>query len=106
MGRTVRTLAIAYAVLVAVVAAWAFYVDISMLHSQREHLLADIALAFVTLPSSLSAGLLSDTWPGLFSTPLMQVLWVTLCGFAQAAALFFLPRLFTSRKVETMESTR
>jgi hypothetical protein len=41
---------------------------------------------------------LSDTWPRLFSRPLIQVVWVTLCGFAQAAALFFIPRLFTSRK--------
>ena len=91
-------LAIAYAVLVAVVAAWAFYVDISMLHSQREHLLPDMALAFVTLPSSLTVGVLHDTWPGIFSRPLIQVVWVTLCGFAQAAALFLLPKLFNSRK--------
>ncbi len=88
MGRFIRTVVIAYAALVGVCAAWAWYVDVLLLHSSREHLLPDILLALVSLPASRSLGPLFDTWPGVFSRPLAQLAWLTFCGFSQAAALW------------------
>jgi hypothetical protein len=98
MERPIRTLAIFYASLIALAAIWAWYVDITMLHSQREHLLPDIVLAFLSLPSSISLGSMYKAWPVFFSKPLTQVAWITLCGFGQAAVLWFLPKLFATAR--------
>jgi hypothetical protein len=52
--------ATAYLIVVLLAAGWALYMDATRSHSQREHLLPDIVLAVVTLPSSYSLGLLFD----------------------------------------------
>ena len=83
-----RKLAIAYAAIIGLAAIWAWWVDISLLQSPKEHLLPDIVLAFLSLPSSLSVGCLYDTWPTLFSKPFVQLASLTLCGAAQVAVLF------------------
>lgn len=82
--------ATAYLIVVLLAAGWALYMDTTLLHSQREHLLPDIVLGVVTLPSSYSLRLLFDIWPGLFSLPFAQVGYMTLCGLAQAWLLFIL----------------
>ena len=87
-----RKVAVCYSMIVAIAAAWAFVVDVQMLHSGREHLLPDITLALVTLPASRSTGWLFATWPDLFSQPLVQPGWMTLCGAVQALALFLVSR--------------
>jgi hypothetical protein len=87
-------LATAYLIVVLVAASWALYVDATLLYSQREHLLPDIVLAAVTMPSSYSLGLLFGKWPDLFSLPFAQVGFMSLCGLAQVWLLFVLtPRL-------------
>jgi hypothetical protein len=87
-----RKLAVCYLIVVGIAALWAFYVDARLLHSGREHLLPDIVLGLVTLPASLSVGLIYDMGPTLFSKPFTQIAWVTLCGVGQAGALFLVSR--------------
>lgn len=83
-----RKLAIVYSIVVGLAATWAIYVDARLLHSGREHLLPDIVLALVTLPSSLSIGPMYETWPTFFSKPFAQIGWTILCGAGQVAVLF------------------
>jgi len=83
--------ATAYLIAVLLAASWALYVDATLLHSQREHLLPDILLAMVTLPSSYFLGFLFENWPEFFSLPFAQVGYMTLCGLVQAWLLFVLP---------------
>jgi hypothetical protein len=88
-----HALALAYGVLVGLAAIWAFIVDISMLHSDREHLLPDIVLGMVTLPTSAFIFQLSDYWPSLFSTELLQVAWSIICGTIQMVVLLLIAEL-------------
>jgi hypothetical protein len=83
-------LATAYLIVVLLTASWALYVDTTLLNSQREHLLPDVVLAVVTLPSSYFLGVLFSMWPDLFSLPFSQVGAMILCGLAQAWLLFVL----------------
>jgi hypothetical protein len=82
--------ATAYLIVVLLAASWALYVDATLLDSQREHLLPDIVLAVVTLPSSYCLGFVFDIWPAFFSLPFTQVGYLILCGLAQAWLLFLL----------------
>jgi hypothetical protein len=82
--------ATAYLIVVLLAAGWAFCMDATLLHAQREHLLPDIVLAVVTLPSSYSLGLLFDIWPAFFSLPFVQAGYMTLCGLVQAWLLLIL----------------
>jgi hypothetical protein len=91
-----RAIALTYAAIVGLTAMWACYVDMTLLHSPREHLLPDITLAYLSLPASLSLGPMYDLWPALFSKPFTQLAWITLCGVVQAAALFLLASLSPS----------
>jgi hypothetical protein len=83
-----------YLVIVILAAGWAFYTDVTLLHSQREHLAPDILLLIVTLPSSSSLTYLYDTRSEFFSGPIVQVGWLTLCGLGQTWLLFALTRVF------------
>lgn len=83
-----QRLATIYLTIILLAAAWVLYVDASMLHSVQERLLPSILLAALTLPSSLSIGLLFQHWPEFFSLPLAQLGWCVLCGALQAALLF------------------
>jgi len=86
-------LEVAYLVIVLLAAGWAFYTDVTLLHSQREHLLPDVLLLVVTFPSSLSLGYVYDSWPEWISGPLSQVVWLSLCGLGQVCFLFALRRV-------------
>ena len=92
-----RELAIAYSIIIALAAIWAFYVDVRLVHSVREHLLPDLVLALITLPASLSLGPLYETWPTFFSRPLVQPAWTAFCGAAQAGVLFLVAALISRR---------
>lgn len=100
MKNPFRTLAILYAALVVVVAVWALCVDIALLHSQREHLLPDVTLFFVSFPASLSVSLAYEAWPQFFSKPFTQLAWVAFCGLSQAAVLFLASRRVRSVRAE------
>jgi hypothetical protein len=93
-----RTLAVCYLIIVGLIAFWAFYVDARLLYSTREHLLPGFVLGVVSLPASLSVGVMYDTWPTFFSKPFTQIAWVTLCGVGQAGVLFVASRLMRSAK--------
>ncbi|MDR7297370.1 hypothetical protein J2X16_002717 [Pelomonas aquatica] len=81
-------LARAYAVVVLLAAGWAWYIDIELLHDQREHLLPAILLWVVALPTSATFLLAGE----LLMKPLAQLAWVTLCGALQAGLLCWLTR--------------
>ena len=95
-----RQFAKAYTVLVSILALWAWYTDVQLLHSPREHLLPDILLAFVSLPTSLSIDLLYQQWPDFFAKPFMQLAWLTICAATQACLLFFLSGLASKPNVQ------
>ncbi len=92
-----RKLAIAYSIIVALAMIWAFYVDVRLMHSVREHLLPDIVLALVAFPASLSIAPMYEAWPAFFSRPFTQTAWAALCGAGQAAVLFAMAALIGRR---------
>jgi hypothetical protein len=95
-----RKVATAYTVIVGLAVAWAWYVDVSLMHSPREHLLPDIALSMVSFPASLSVGFMYDAWPATFSRPFAQLAWLTLCGVGQAVVLFVAAGLAGAKRGE------
>jgi p-aminobenzoyl-glutamate transporter AbgT len=84
-----RWIATAYAVVVGLLSIWAWYIDITMLHSNHEHLAPDIFLAMATLPSSQGLDWLYDKWPDTFSG-FAQLGYLTVCAMFQAGAFFML----------------
>lgn len=87
-----KRLAQMYAAILVVLVLWAWCVDITLLHSGREHLLPDLLLASATLPSSLLLSPLYDQWPGFFDLPFTQLSWLTACAVFQAVAVFLFCR--------------
>lgn len=85
--------AMAYLVIVLFAAGWAAYIDVTLLHSQREHLAPDILLLILTLPLSSLLTDLYDAGPDFFSNSVLQVGGLTLCGLAQTWFLFALTRV-------------
>ncbi|WP_370660002.1 SCO4225 family membrane protein [Massilia horti] len=88
------TIATTYLIVVLLAGGWALYTDLTLLHSQREHLAPDILLLIVTLPLSSSLTYLYDALPAFFSGPVAQVSWLTCCGLVQTYVLFALARIF------------
>lgn len=93
-----RLLAWLYAAIVFLAAAYAWYFDIRLLNSVREHLLPDILLMLVTFPASLSVEPLYENFPAFFSKPFVQLTWLTLCGTGQAGVLLVAAKLIKARK--------
>ena len=81
-----RKLAVGYAILVLAVMGWAWWTDVAMLGSRSEYLAPDTWLILVSMPASLSAGLVFEAWPDVFANPLMQLAWLSACGLVQIAA--------------------
>jgi hypothetical protein len=99
MRIVLRQLIVIYAIIVGMAALWAWYTDVRLLHSPREHLLPDILLAFVSLPTSKSLDPLYDRWPSFFQTPFMELSWLTVSGAFQVLVLWLLSSLVVkSRK--------
>ena len=82
-----KKLAWAYTALVLSAAAWAWWVDVSMLTSSKEHLLPDMLLAFVGLPLSLTLDIFYTVFEVTFSKPLIQVAFLTCAAALQAGML-------------------
>lgn len=87
----VRIFALGYAILVGLVALWAWWVDVRLLHSEREHLLPDILFVLVSMPSSLTMDWVYQRWPDSF-TGLWQIAHLTACAFFQSAVLYLFAR--------------
>jgi hypothetical protein len=83
-----------YAGLVAVLALYAWCVEIAFLHSAGEHLLPGLLLSIASMPLSLSLSSVYARWPTFFQLPFTQLGWLTLCGVVQALILFGLARTF------------
>jgi len=90
MKKFARMLALFYAVVVGLAAIWAWYTNVTLLHSVREHMLPSILLAAVSLPTSYTLDPLYKFSPTLFSAPLVQLTWLTVCGAFQAAVFYLL----------------
>nr|AAL24533.1 orf102EGC133 [uncultured bacterium] len=90
MRKFARTLALLYAVVVGLAAIWAWYVDVTLLHAMREHMLPGLLLAFLSLPTSYTLGPLYEHFPTFFSAPFVQLTWLTVCGAFQAVVLYSL----------------
>jgi hypothetical protein len=88
--------ATAYLIIVLMAAGWAMYIDVTLRDSTQEHLAPDILLLIVTLPSSSAVAYLYDTGWTLFSGPIVQIVWITLCGLGQAWLLFALARMIVN----------
>lgn len=93
-----RVLTRTYACVVAILLCWAWYIDVSLLNSSREHLLPDMVLAFAALPSSLTLEFAYRNWTDLFNRPLVQLGWLSFCALGQVAAAFGLARILESRR--------
>jgi hypothetical protein len=93
-AQILRLFATTYLVVILLAAGWAFYTDLTLLHSQREHLAPDILLLIVTLPLSSSLTFLYDALPEFFSGLIVQLGWLTLCGLGQTWFVFALTRVF------------
>ncbi|WP_454786172.1 SCO4225 family membrane protein [Mangrovitalea sediminis] len=93
MRNVTKVLALAYAVIVGLAALWAWYTDVTLLHSGREHMLPGLLLVIVSLPTSKTLDLLYEHWPAFFSQPFVQLSWTTACGMFQALVLYFASRL-------------
>lgn len=83
-----QKLAATYLIIVGIAATWTCYVEVSSLHSSREHLLPAIVLMLVTSPASWSTGPIHNALPAIFSAPFVQIGWFVFCGFGQAALIF------------------
>jgi hypothetical protein len=99
------TAAKVYAGLLGVFAVFAWYTDVTLLHSPREHLLPDVLLSIASLPASLSLSPLCEHWPNFCSLPLAQLGWLTFCAAAQALLVFLLAKHLSKsrrRKEQTL----
>jgi hypothetical protein len=92
-----KIIAKVYAALVFIIAIWVWHSEIKFLHSSIEHLLPISLLSFVSLPTSLSTGVMYNWLPDLFDMPLLQTSWITMCAVFQSSALFLLAHL-TNKK--------
>ena len=78
-----RAIAAVYSVLVGLLSAYAWWIDIAMRHSIREHLLPDILLMVASLPTSLSLASAYSAAPSFFARPFAELSYLTLCAVAQ-----------------------
>lgn len=75
-----RVCTFGYVLLVVAAAGWAWYVDIELLYSPHEHMLPDLVLMLVGLPSTLIALVASSPdWPDLLNLAIL-----TVCAVGQA----------------------
>jgi len=88
----VRGMAKAYAGVVAGLLIYAWYIDISLQASQREHMLGDMLLSFASLPASLSLGFVYVHFRTVADLPFAELTWISACAITQVAALFLLTR--------------
>jgi hypothetical protein len=69
-------------VVASLTAIWAWYTDVSLLGSEREHVLPDMLLMACGLPTSLLLEPIYIRWPQHFSG-LAQTALLTTCAFGQ-----------------------
>lgn len=93
----IRLLALLYATLVVVAAAWTICIALTMRASSTEHLFPAFTLMIVCLPASLTLPAIATAFPGYFDSELPQAAWVTFCGFLQAACLLLVARAIGKR---------
>jgi hypothetical protein len=88
-----RIFAWCYATVVLIAGCYAWVGDIVLRNSDREHLLGDMLLALVTMPSSLVAELLYPVAPPFFDKPFVLLAITSVLGTLQVAILFWLARV-------------
>lgn len=82
-----KTFAWVYTALVLAISAWAWWIDVSLMASSKEHLLPDMLLAFTGIPLSLTLNAFYTNFEGLFSRPFVQLAFLTAAAISQALIL-------------------
>ena len=100
-----RLLARAYLVIVVAVAAWAWYIDITLRNDPSEHMLPDMLLGIVSWPTSAAMFHMGAFYPLMADTPLIGLIALTTCAAIQAAFLFLLAH-FENRIFKRIEQSR
>ncbi len=90
MKSTLRRLALVYAAVLLLQAAWAWIAAVRFQDLPKEQLLPDLLLSIVAWPSSLTLGVLTFNFPVPFANSFVQVGWLTFCGIFQLSVLFLL----------------
>jgi hypothetical protein len=98
-----RQIVKAYAIVVALALGYAWFIDLTLRDSAREHLLGDMLLAFVSVPTSLSLNVFYGGWPELATRPFAQLIWVSICAVAQVGLLFAATRLIARLRLRDNE---
>jgi hypothetical protein len=88
--------AVSYGILVLLLSIWAWFIDVKLLHSGREHLLPDVLLGFVGMPSSMTIVWVYEKWPESF-VGLWQTAYLSVCALAQVGMLFMLLMWLSNR---------
>lgn len=86
-----QSIAVAYAIVTCGLIAWAWYVDATLLHAEREHHGPDFVLMLASWPTSLLAQEMPPTWSRSLAG-LGATVGLTLCAAFQAVALLSLAR--------------
>lgn len=82
-----RIVVIAYIALAVVLAVWAWYLNVTL--PQQEHLLPNVLLSSLTLPSSLTMVAVYTRWPDLLNGS-AQLGYLAFCAVFQGCLLFLL----------------
>jgi len=100
-----RLLARAYLVIVVAVAAWAWYIDITLRNDPSEHMLPDMLLGIVSWPTSTAIFYGVELFPQIAEGPYTALVALTLCAAVQAGFLFLLA-YFEDRIFKRIEQSR
>jgi hypothetical protein len=93
----VKVFAQFYVIVVAVLALWAWCIQIAFLHSPNDHLLPGGLLLIAALPTSLSILPLRAAWPSVFASGFVQLALFTCCGIVQTLVLFGVVRMLPKK---------
>jgi hypothetical protein len=83
--RVFRVIVLGYGLVVCLASAWAWWIGLTM---SGEHLLPDIVLLYVALPTSL----LLDALMPIDAPALVGLAWLTICAVAQFGFLWWVVR--------------
>ena len=83
-----QALAKSYAIVVAAALAYAWWIEVALRDSNREHLLGGVLLALVSFPASLTLGVAYDSTKEVATHPFFQLAWLSVCAVVQVSVLF------------------
>ena len=95
-----------YAVAVGLAIGWAWYAEVTTLHSGVEHLAPDLLLLFLGMPSSLTLPVVLERSPEFLAAGVHgQLAWLTMCAAMQALAVIVLEALVWRTRRSTVSAS-